>query len=145
MTNDSTRQTLKTGFINNDDMYMYTGALGSDYVKLTANATVVNTNILYSLISGIANTTPLYIVLKFDSYEISLVNQIVSIPPNPATDYANILSNQSTKIVITLPVINGTQKTIPRDGSWVVTIYTDRQAQKQALSKALKYKPQADL
>jgi hypothetical protein len=145
MTNDSTRQTLKTGFINNDDAYIYTGALGSDYVKLTANATVIDTNILYSLISGISTTTPLYVVLKLDSHEMSLVNQVTTTPANSVTDYANILSNQSTKIRITLPVINSVQKTIPYDGSWVVTIYTDRQAQKQALSKALKYKPQADL
>jgi hypothetical protein len=134
MTNNDTRNTLKTGFINNNN-YTYNNAIASDNVKLAVGDTVVNTNIPY--------TTSNYIVIKIDTYTLEYA----------IADYPSILSSYSytnpiTGIIgscvrITLPVISSLQQTIPFAGTWVVTMYNTRDNQRQSLSQALK--PRADL
>jgi len=50
---------------------------------------------------------------------------------------------QSAAIQINLPIIDTVQQSIPYTGQGTVTLYNNREAQKQSLSKALK--PRADL
>ena len=134
MTNNDTRSTLKTGFINNNN-YTYNNAIASDQVILAVGDSVVNTRIAY--------TTSNYIVLKLDTYtmEYSIAeypNMISSYRyVNPVTGIA------SNNVRITLPLINNTQQTISFAGTWVVTMYNTRDDQRQSLSQALK--PRADL
>lgn len=120
------RQTLKTSFINNDQ-YIYNMAVGFDYVALAEGATTITTTINYA--------TSVYVVLKLDTTEIAYI----------VADYPGIISNVSGKVRITLPVVSTVQQTIPYDGTWKVSLCNNRDAQRQSLSKALKYKPEADL
>jgi hypothetical protein len=134
MTNNDTRNTLKTGFINNNN-YTYNNAVASDNVKLAVGDTVINTNIPY--------ITSAYIVLKIDTYTLQYA----------LADYPSMLSSYSytnpitgiigSSVRIALPVINSLQQTIPYAGTWVVTLYNTRDNQRQSLSQALK--PRADL
>ena len=135
MTNNDTRNTLKTSFINND-AYIYNDAVISDSPKISAGASIINT-IINDTYTG------KYLVLKIDAFTMEYV----------VADYPDLLSSGSTtllngttltnKLKITLPVINSVQQTIPYDGQWTITLYNNREAQKQSLSKALK--PKADL
>ena len=134
MTNNDTRNTLKTGFINNNN-YTYNNAVASDNVKLNVGDTVISTNIPY--------VTSAYIVLKLDTYTLEYV---VADNPSMLSSYRYV--NPVTGIVgncvrITLPVVSSVQQTIPYAGTWVVTMYNVRDAQRQSLSQALK--PRADL
>ncbi len=126
MTNNDTRSTLKTGFINNDT-YIYNDIVTSDFVTLTRGDYVIDTNIDYTV------TAP-FLEFKLSTvvfgYELSAYS--------PA-----LISNNSGKIRITLPVINLEQQVIPEDGSWRVSMCNNREAQRQSLSKALR--PKADL
>ena len=134
MTNNDSRNTLKTSFINNNN-YTYNNAVASDFVKLVTGDRFVNTNIPYK--------TSLYVVLKLDTDTLEYV----------VADYPTIISsygytNPVTGIIsqcvrVTLPVIDTVQQTIPYDGTWVVTMYDYRENQRQSLSQALK--PKADL
>jgi hypothetical protein len=134
MTNNDTRNTLKTSFINNNN-YTYNNAVASDFVKLLEGNTVINTSIPY--------TTSTYIVLKLDT---AIIEYVVADYESMISSYGYV--NPTTGIIsqcvrITLPEINTVQQTIPYDGTWVVTMYNTREAQRQSLSQALK--PRADL
>jgi hypothetical protein len=133
MTNNDSRATWKTSFINNSN-YTYTDERGTDVVVLAAAQTVINTRIDFSI------TAP-FVVLK---YQTTQLEYAVSDYPTLVTSYVytSPLGAMSYKIQITLPVVNGTQQTIPNAGEWTVLLYNNREAQKQSLSKALK--PQAD-
>jgi hypothetical protein len=134
MTNNDTRSTLKTGFINNET-WTYNDAVATDYVNLALNATTAST-ILDS------TTTASYVVFKLDTITLEYV---VAENPGIFTSYTYISPQgiTSTKLKINLPIINTVQQTIPYAGQWTVTLYNYREAQRQSISKVLK--PQADL
>jgi len=125
MTNNNTRRTFKTNFINNTN-HMYTDIVATDYVRLAAGNTIVSTNIASTV------TAP-YVVLKLDTTKLEYA----------LADYPGLISINGDFIQIELPVINLTQETIPYDGVWTVTLYNVREEERQSLSKALK--PKADL
>ena len=124
MTNTDSRQTLKTGFINNNQ-WMYTNQVGIDSMNLVGGDTVLDTNIDY--------VSALYVVLKLDSVIIDYV----------VADFTNLISNHGGKVRITLPVVDSVQQSIPVNGLWTVRLCNSREAQRQSLSKALR--PKADL
>jgi hypothetical protein len=132
MTNNDTRQTLKAGFINNNN-YTYNNDVGSDYVTLTVGDSIVNTTIDYVL--------PTYVVLKYDTL---MLDYAVSDYPNLVTSYSYLspAGLRSNKVRVNLPIIAGVQQTIPNAGAWNVTLYNYRENQRQSLSTALK--PKAD-
>lgn len=132
MTNNDTRQTLKTGFINNnvyvyDMMVSYTVSnkikYARDFVSLEANTTEFITEIDYNT----QTSNALYLVLKLEVIEFGYV----------IADNEGIITNVGGKIKITLP------EGIPYKGAWKVTLCNNREAQRQSLSQALK--PKADL
>ena len=134
MTNTNSRNTLKTGFINNSN-WTYNEAVVSDFTNLAKDAIRVRTQI-DSTITG------LYIVLKIDTM---LIEYVVADTPGLITSY-NYISPEgitSSKMQINLPVVDTVQQTIPYAGQWTVTIYNYREPQRQSISKALK--PRADL
>lgn len=133
MTNNDTRSTLKTGFINNNN-YTYNNEIGADAVRLVANAVVVNTSIPY--------TTAPYVVLKFQDYSMDYA----------VSDYPGIISNYNyvspagiitPAVKINLPIVSTVQQKIPYAGLWTVKLYNFREAQRQSITQALK--PKADL
>ena len=124
MTNSESRQTLKTGFINNN-AYIYDQMVVTDYVKLVKDDFVITTTLDY--------TTATYLVLKLQTTEIAFV----------VADYEDLLADVAGKLVITLPVINEIQQAVPETGTWKVSLCNGREAQRQSLSKALR--PKADL
>lgn len=119
MTNNDTRQTQKTGFINNNG-YIYNDAVATDYVALLEGATVINTNIDYVIST--------YIHLKLDTQEMSFV----------VSEHPGIITDNLGKVKITLPYINEVQQTIPYKGAWKVSLCNNREAQRQSLSTALR-------
>ena len=120
MTNNDTRQTLKTGFINNTT-FIYNGTIASDYVSLIEGDTIIDTSIDY--------VTAPFVALKLDVSETGFA----------IADYEDMLTNNSGKVRITLPA----DQAIPNPGSWRISLCTNREAQRQSLSQALK--PKADL
>lgn len=134
MTNDDTRQTLKTGFINNST-YIYNEMVATDIVKLTAGVHIINTTIDYAL-----HTVP-YVFLKLQTTEIGY--RIADYPTQVI--FSSYLVSNVAKLRITLPIVDASQQSIPFDGTWTVQLCNNRDAQKQSLSQALKYKPLADL
>ena len=145
MTNNDTRNTQKTGFINNNS-FMYTDALinGGTFKQLDVGDFVIETTLDYA-----GNSGAKYMVIKLDDMQLEYV---IADYPDIITSYSYM--NPSTgiignKIKIQLPIIDpldpNTQQTIPYAGQWTITLYNARDAQKQSLSKALKYKPEADL
>jgi hypothetical protein len=137
MTNNDSRSTLKTGFINNDNNYIYFDAVtdGGSYVTLSKGDTVIDTFINSSI-------TGTYLMLKLETTQLSFT---VADYPSLLTSYTyiNDAGLTSLKTRINLPVVNSVQQIIPFDGQWTVTFYNTREAQKQSLSKALR--PRADL
>jgi hypothetical protein len=139
MTNNDTRNTQKTGFINNSS-YTYTNQLidGGTFVRLAVGDFDIATTIDYSINSNVN-----YIVINLDDMRLEYAK----------ADYPNIITSYSymhpqtgmvsSKIKIHLPIIDTVQQTIPYAGQWTVTLYSSRESQKQSLSKALK--PKADL
>lgn len=123
MTNNDTRQTLKTSFINNEK-YIYDQAEGIDYININAGATSIDTNIDYNS----TTSTVLYVTLKLDSTELAYV----------VADHTNIIMNNSGKVRLQLPTPG-----ISPTGLWRVSLCNNREAQRQSLSKALR--PKADL
>lgn len=123
MTNNDTRQTLKTSFINNDK-YVYDQAVGIDYVLIPANSTVIDTTINYD----VTTSSAMYVVLKLDSTELAYVS----------ADHTNIIVNYNSKVRLQLP-----SPGIAVAGTWRVSLCNNREAQRQSLSKALR--PKADL
>ena len=124
MTNTDSRQTLKTGFINNN-AYIYDQMVVTDYVKLVKDDFTITTTLDYA--------TATYLVLKLQTTEIAFV----------VADYEELFANVDGKLVITLPVINEIQQAVPETGTWKVSLCNGREAQRQSLSKALR--PKADL
>jgi len=123
MTNNDDRQTYKTGFINNSE-YIYNDIIDTDIVRCTAGQFVIDTNIDYK--------TSTYIFFKLETttagYEVN----------------GSVITNHLGKVRITLPIIKNEQQVIPYDGLWNLQLCNNREAVKQSLSKALKYKPEAD-
>ena len=139
MTNNDSRNTQKTGFINNN-AYTYTGALinGGTFVHVEVGNFNIETTIDYAV-----NSDANYVVLKIDDIQLEYAKLEY---PNIMTSYSYINPTTgmvSNKIKIQLPVINTVQQKIPYAGQWTLTLYSTREAQKQSLSKALK--PKADL
>ena len=134
MTNDDSRQTQKTGFINNTN-YIYNDRIAVDPITLSVGDYVINTNIAF--------TEAPYIMIKQSVIEIGFAKEVISNPASTVTDYSNIISNNAGKVRITLPVINGEQQIVPYAGVWQVGLYNNREEQRQSLSKALR--PKADL
>ena len=134
MTNNNTRNTLKTGFINNDN-YTYFDAVTADYKNLSSGDTQIHTLIP-------SGTTGLYVVLKLG---VTVIGFVVADYPNLLTTYQYVspAGMTSSMTQINLPTIDSVQQTIPFDGQWTVTFYNSRVAEKQSLSQALK--PRADL
>jgi hypothetical protein len=129
MTNTDTRNTLKTGFINNSK-FMYNDEIAVDYVRLAVGDYAFNTNIDYA-IEG------LYLVLKLSTTRLEFV---VADIPDLISSYD---LNGVSKIKVMLPIIDESQITIPYDGAWRVMLFNNREAERQSLSKVLK--PKADL
>jgi hypothetical protein len=125
MTNNDTRTTLKTSFINNTQ-FIYNQAIAIDWIKLDAGDYEFDTNID-------SPQAALYVVLKLDTVEIAYA----------VADYEDIITTTSGKIRISLPVIDTEQQSIPYTGTWKLSLCNNREEQRQALSKALK--PKADL
>ncbi len=129
MTNTNTRQTLKTSFVNNTK-FMYTDEVGTDYVRLTNDAAVINTNIDFSI-------PAIYVVLKLETVRLDFA----------VAEYTNIVESYDVdgvaKIKINLPIVNDEQVVIPYSGAWRVSLYNHRESERQSLSTALK--PKADL
>lgn len=129
MTNNDTRNTLKTGFINNSK-FTYVEEVASDIVTLVANDIVINTNINF--------TSAVYVVL---TYETTKFEYTVASVPTLLTSYLDTAN--VAKLKINLPIISTVQQKIPATGKWKVGLYNHREEQRQSLSKALK--PKADL
>jgi len=81
----------------------------------------------------------IYVVLKLDNI---LIDYAVSDYPNLITTYRKTPSSPLL-LRINLPVIGGEQQTIPYAGQWTITLYNDREEQRQSISKVLR--PKADL
>jgi len=125
MTNSQNRQTQKTGFINND-AYTYNELVTQDVVQLQEGDTEIHTDISI-------DTVAKYIVLKIETIEKGYAIE----------DYPTLVSSQdSSKITISLPVVNGVQDQIPYTGQWTVKFYNNREAERQSLSDALR--PRSD-
>jgi hypothetical protein len=134
MTNNDTRQTYKTSFINNSQ-YLYNDAIASDLLQLPPNVDPVPDDYQYVLNTALEYVEPLYVVFKLETTEIAFV----------VADYPDMLSNVAGKLTITLPVIDTVQQILPYDGQWTVQLCNNRVESRQALSKVLKYKPEADV
>ena len=128
MTNTDTRETLKSGFINNT-RYMYTDKVNTDMVRLTIDDTVVYTSINYVVAP--------YVVLK--QYPARLEFALADHP----TLIESYMDKGIAKVLINLPIVDDVQQVIPSTDVWEVTLYNHREAERQSLSKALK--PKADL
>jgi hypothetical protein len=124
MTNNNTRQTLKTGFVNNN-AYIYDQMVVTDYVKLAKDDFVITTTLDY--------TTATYLVLKLQTTELAFV----------VADYEDLFASVGGKLVITLPIVDDIQQAVPESGTWKISLCNGREAQRQSLSKALR--PKADL
>jgi len=137
MTNNDTRSTLKTGFINNST-WTYVDSAVSAVLNLTTGQHIINTNIDFNSFS----TVP-YVVLKISTIQADYAQ----------ADYPDMISSYTYSswktgssyqaIRITLPIINEVQQTVPYDGQYTVSLYNTREAERQAISKVLK--PKADL
>jgi hypothetical protein len=128
MTNNDTRQTLKTGFINNND-YVYNDALVSSFktysqVEIDIGVSVINTTMEY-----VGNNLAKYIVFKQSTTQLSYVT----------ADNIGIITDNNGMIRITLP----TPDKLPYPGQWNIMLCNNRENAKQSLSKVLK--PRADL
>lgn len=139
MTNNNTRQTLKTSFINNENyihnnVVEYTNVAGNpksaiDYKQLTTTDYLFVTDIEFNSNTSAAK----YVVLKLSVLEISFA----------VADYPGLITDASGMLRITLPIIDSVQQTMPEVGMWKISLCNNREAQKQSLSKALR--PKADL
>jgi hypothetical protein len=126
MTNNDTRNTLKTGFINNT-AYIYNEAVAVDYVTIAQGAITFTTTFSYPV-------TALYLFMKLETVEIAYT----------IADYTDMIQDDGNgKVTITLPIINTEQQVVPYPGNWKISLCNNREAQRSSLSKALR--PKADL
>lgn len=130
MTNNDTRKTLKTSFINNTT-YIYNEAIAVDYIKLTKDDIVINTALDFP-------TDALYLVLTLVEKELIQLELAFTI-----ADFAGLITSNNGKIQITLPIIDNEQQIVPETGLWKVSLCNHKESQRQSLSKALR--PKADL
>jgi len=125
MTNSQDRRTQKTGFINNRN-FVYNDLAAQDVVNLEKGDTEIHTDIAVT-------DQAEHLVLKYDTLEKSYA----------VADYPAMITTQdSSRITIELPEISGVQESIDYTGAWEVKFYRNREAERQALSKALR--PRAD-
>ena len=110
---------------NNNKNYVFSGKVATDVVTLVKDATTITTTISFPVTAN-------YLLLKLDTREITYT----------IADHTGLITSSNNKVYITLPKISDVQEKIPFDGNWTVEFYTDRQAERQSLSKALR--PQAD-
>ena len=141
MTNNDTRNTQKTGFINNIS-YTYNDELASDYVNLAKDATVINTTIDYA---NFHLTSYAVITLSTEQLEFALADY-----PGLflSYNYTSPTGVRTNKIRIQLPMVpdinnNPVQQKIPFAGQWIIKLYNTREEQRQSLSQVLR--PKADL
>ena len=135
MTNNDTRATQKTGFINNNN-YTYNDQVATDIIQLTTGATIINTRIAWSI-----GSPALYVVIKLGVTQLEFA---VADHPSMFSYYTNSRGDYLLTINLPkVPDVTGTQQFIPYGDTWTVTLYNLRESQKQSLSKALK--PRADL
>lgn len=136
ITNNDTRATQKTGFINNNK-FTYDSVLATDFatfnqVQIDSGVTVINTLIDYA-----DNHTALYVVLK---QSVVILDFVVAEHLGMITSYNHNVNNVTTaKIRITLPA----GQRLPFPGQWTVSLYNNRENERQSISKVLK--PRADL
>ena len=150
MTNNDTRNTLKTGFINNDN-YIYFDAVtdGSSNVTLTNNTTQIDTSIKFGITGAYLvfkiNTIQMeFVVANHPSLLSSYVKSYKEVDLDPTSEtYGKEITASFNAVRITLPIIDNVQQQIPFAGQWTITFYNTREVQKQSLSKALR--PKADL
>ena len=128
LSNTDTRQTLKSGFINNVS-FIYNDAIATDVVSLIAGDTVINTTIDFVI--------PLYVWIKLETQEIAFT---VSEHSGSVVSY---MVDGVPKVKINLPNINSVQQVIPYTGDWAINLCNNREEQRQSLSKVLR--PRADL
>ena len=134
MTNNDVRQTQKTGFINNNE-YIYTNEIASDFVSLVEGQYVINTSIDFMDV--------LYVTLNYENTQVIPVKLGYASEEYPTVMTSYQDAELNNKIRITLPEINNEQQVIPYAGIWRVSITNTREAVRQSLSKALR--PKADL
>jgi hypothetical protein len=96
----------------------------TDMVKCTEGQYVIDTDIDYK--------TSAYVFFKFETTELGY--EVAG----------NVITNHLGKVRITLPIIKDEQQVIPFAGLWNLQLCNNREPVKQSLSKALKYKPEAD-
>ena len=121
MTNNDSRQTLKTSFINNTN-YIYFDEIASDVISLTEGAIDIETSMPFI-------SAP-YLLLKLSTLELSFA----------LVDYPDLfISYNADQLQINLPAT----VTIPLTGQWTIGLYNTRVEQRQGLSKVLR--PIADL
>ena len=128
LTNTDTRQTLKSGFINNVS-FIYNDAIATDVVNLIAGDVVINTNIDFVI--------PLYVWISLETQDIAFT---VSEYSGSVVSY---MVDGVPKVKINLPIINTEQQVIPYTGDWTINLCNHREEQRQSLSKVLR--PRADL
>lgn len=127
MTNNNTRATQKTSFINNEN-YIYNEMVAVDYVNLEKGDTIFDTNL--DVVSAI------YLVLKIQSDIVfSETGYTITEHDGLITTYLTELGDE--KIRVTLP------DEIPASGLWKISLCNNREDQRQSLSKAIK--PRASL
>jgi len=127
MTPNDTRDTQKGTFINNTN-YMYFNKLGADVVNAEKDDIIIDTDISYP-------TTALFVVIK---------NQNTLLEYDYALeDHPDLFSDDGTgKLRIQLPIINNVQEKLELTGRYDIYIYARREAERQAISKALR--PRSD-
>jgi len=128
LTNTDTRFTRRVSFINNSN-FTYNDEVATDYVRVSNEFTVIDTDINFSI------TAP-YIVLTYETNRLEFV----------IADFDNLLEeydvNGISKIRVNLPIVDNSQVKIPYTGVWRISLFTYREAQRQGISKVLK--PRAD-
>lgn len=100
MTNNDTRNTLKTGFINNN-YYTYTSSIASDVINLTSGTYVINTRIPYNTTVA---TAP-YVVIKSETTTLEFDHTTYKTMYS-SYSYTNPLTGTASNCLrITLPII----------------------------------------
>lgn len=127
MNPDSTRDTQKGTFINNTN-YMYFNKLGSDVINATEGDIIIDTRLDFP-------TTALYITIY--NQETRLLQDYA------VAEHEDLfLDDGNGKLRIQLPIIDSVQETIQKTGRYDIYLYARREAERQAISKALR--PRSD-